>query len=280
MGKLLDQALTPENLNRAWRKLGNDRAVWVPGLPRSEMERDLPYHFAQLREALERGRYRPSNMRHFTVAKGDGGERVLAAQCLRDKLAQRAVLEVLAPVGEALFHNDSFGFRPGGGVDPAIERARERVRLGLPWLVDADIRSFFDRIPHDRLIRVLRRRIRDRAMRKLIQRWIAAEPHHTSFMGRRRGLPQGMILSPFLCNLYLHELDTALAERNIPFVRYGDDFLLFAPNRRQARKARRVAQRHLRRLGLQLHPRKTHVCPSSPRVRFLGRKMPPAPKKD
>ena len=277
MGKLLRQALSPEAFNTAWKRVRNDRAVWEPGLPRREMENDLTYHLERLRRELESGRYRPAPLRHFPVTKGDGGQRVLSAQCLRDKLAQRAVLSALEPLGEALFHNDSFGFRPARGVQPALERSRERVRCGLPWLVDADIRAFFDRIPHDGLRRVIRRRIPDRRLRRLLYRCIAAEPHATSILGRRRGIPQGAVLSPFLCNLYLHELDRALARRNIPFVRYGDDFLLFAADRRTARRARRFAQRRLRRLGLSLHPGKTRVVRSSPAIRFLGGKLPEPP---
>jgi RNA-directed DNA polymerase len=266
--------VSPANLNAAWKRVRNDRAEWLPGVPRRAMEGDLAYHLTRLREDLLAGRYRPAPMRHFTVAKGDGGQRVLSAQCLRDKLAQRAVLGVLTPHGEALFHNDSFGYRPRRGVEPAVERARERVRCGLPWLVDADIRAFFDRVPHKPLHRILRRRVRDRAMRRLIRRWLEAEAHRVAVLGPRRGIHQGAVLSPFLCNLYLHELDRTLARRNIPFVRYADDFLLFAPDRRTARRARRVAAKRLRQLGLRLHPRKTQVVRSSREVRFLGKRLP------
>ncbi len=277
MGKLLDRALAPEALNTAWKRLRNEKTVWQPGLARWEMEPNLVLHVLRLADELRSGRYRPAPLRQFTVRKGDGKQRVLSALSLRDKLAQRAVLSVLEPLGEALFHNDSFGYRPARNTEMAHRRACERIGCGLPWLVDADIRSFFDNIPHRALRKVVRRAVPDRELVALVEAWLAEGPSALGFLGPRRGIAQGAVISPFLCNLYLHEFDAAVAAKSIPFVRFADDFLLFAPDQARARAALKFVERQLQSLGLELHPDKTRVALSHPDVVFLGHKLPRPP---
>lgn len=274
MGELLERALSPEVMDRAWRRLRTDKAVWEPGMPRSEMERNLVMHLLELRDEVKGRRYRPAPLRQFPVPKGDGRLRILSALSLRDKVLQRAILTVIEPIAEALFHHDSFGYRPGRNVDMALRRVQERVACGLIWLVDADIRSFFDRIPHRPLRSILKERIPDREVLGLIDAWLAMGPSQASIFETRRGIPQGTILSPILCNLYLHALDRALSDKNIPFVRYADDFILFTPEQRTAEKALRFVADRLRDLGLELHPEKTRVIESGPGFSFLGRPLP------
>jgi group II intron reverse transcriptase/maturase len=273
MGELLDQALSPETLNLAWKRLRLEKTVWMPGLPRWDMERDLVLHLLSLVEELKSGRYRPAPLRQFTIAKGDGKQRVLSALSLRDKLAQRAVLTVLEPLGEQLFHNDSFGYRPKRSTGMAYRRACERIRCGLPWLVDGDIVKFFDMIPHRPLQKTLKRYIADRQLLRLIDLWLAEGASSQGFFGVRRGIAQGAVISPFLCNLYLHELDMALADKNVPFVRFADDFLLFAPDKSKAQGARNYIQQQLEVMGLALHPEKTQVVRSHGRLAFLGYRL-------
>ncbi len=247
-------------------------------MPRSEMERNLVMHLFELRDEVRGRRYRPAPLRQFPVPKGDGRLRILSALSLRDKVLQRAVLTVIEPIAEALFHHDSFGYRPGRNVDLALRRVQERVACGLHWLVDADIRSFFDRIPHRPLRKILKEQIPDREVLGLIDGWLAMGPSQASIFEIRRGIPQGAILSPILCNLYLHELDRALSGKNIPFVRYADDFLLFTPDQKTAEKALGFVADRLRDLGLELHPEKTRVIESGPAFSFLGRPLPRPPK--
>jgi len=274
MGKLLDKALAPEVLNSAWKRLRNDKAEWLPGLPRSAMEKDLVLHLVRLLQELTTGCYRPAAVRQFPVSKGDGKQRIISAHCLRDKLVQRTVLTVLEPIGEALFHRDSFAYRPGFTIDMAIARARENIRCGCAWLVDADICGFFDNIPHKPLARIIARAVDDKAVRRLIDQWLETGTPRTGLLQQRRGIPQGAIISPFLCNLYLTDFDLALEKQNLPFVRYADDFLIFSPDRKAAETALKFAARQLQKLGLELHERKTRVCRSGPGVVFLGRKLP------
>lgn len=277
MGDVLDQVLSSTVINAAWKRLRPDKTVWLPGLPRWEMEKNHVHHLLHLVDDVRRGHYRPAPLRQFTIAKADGRQRILSALSLRDKLLQRAVLIVLEPLAERLFHNDSFGYRPRRNVQMAHQRASERIRCGLPWLVDADIAQFFDNIPHKPLQKILKRRIADKELLALIDLWLAEGSSPLSFLGTRRGVAQGAVISPILCNLYLHEFDLALAAKNIPFVRFADDFLLFAPDERKANQAMRFAGQQLESLGLMLHPNKTQVVRSHRGLIFLGLPLPNAP---
>jgi RNA-directed DNA polymerase len=274
MGKYLEKAASPEVLNHAWRLLKKDRGLWVKGLPVAEMERNLIKHVGVLSRQLLNNSYRPAPMRCFEVAKADGGRRTLCASPVRDKLAQRAVLTVLEPLGEAMFHEASFGYRPHCTPDMALARVRKRVRRGDCWLGDADIKHCFDAIPQRAALRRLKSLCRDRHVVRLVERWIDAMPVEFLPYGRGRGLPQGMVLSPFLCNLYLHPLDITLEKQGIPFVRFADDFLLCLATERKAARALKVAESCLKKLGLELHPEKTRVIRSHPRHRFLGKRLP------
>lgn len=270
MGERLNQLLTPEVMDRAWRDLSTDRAIWELGIPRSEMERHLVLHMLRLVEEVRTGRYRPAPLRRFPIAKADGSQRILSALCLRDKLLQKAAQIVLEPEAEALFHHDSFGYRPRRNVQMALTRARERISCGLFWLVDADIKSFFDSIPIKPLRRRLSRFVDDRELMVLIDHWLDLGASQASFLSSPRGIAQGAILSPLFCNLYLHDLDQAMHLRKVPFVRYADDFLLFAASEADAHSALDYAGEILNRLDLQLNQQKTRVTQSGPHVRFLG----------
>ena len=274
MAERFEQLLSPEVLNQAWRELSSDHAVWEQGLPRSEMERHQLLHLLQLRDDVRAHRYRPQPLRRFAIAKADGRQRVLSALCLRDKLLQKAAQIVLEPAAERCFHHDSYAYRPRRNVDMALRRAREQIGVGLHWLVDADIRAFFDSIPIKPLRTQLKAFVADRELMRLIDLWLDLGASHASFLAAPRGIAQGAILSPLFCNLYLHRLDQALDARKVPFVRYADDLLLFTQDQGEAKRAHDFLADQLRQLQLQLHPDKTRVTQSGPHVQFLGQALP------
>ncbi len=271
---LLQQAMSPEVLDQSWRRLRKEHTPWSIDTDRDQLERHLLRHILTCREQVLEGSYRPQPLRRFTQPKPDGRKRILTAYYLEDKFLQRALLTVLEPRAEAIFHEDSYAYRPHRSVAMALARVRERVRIGLDWLVDADIRGFFDNIPHKPLLKLLRRFVRDAPAMQLMERWIKGGAHQSSLFKAPRGIPQGGILSPLFCNLYLHQFDRALESSYIPFVRYADDFLLFAQTRKEAVEAMDFAAEKLRTLGLEMHREKSRVIRSGPDVVFLGEKLP------
>jgi RNA-directed DNA polymerase len=273
MGKLLQQAASPENLNQAWRKFRNDKAFWAEGISRADMEPHFVYHMTKLSNELASGTYNPGSVRIFPVAKADGKKRIISALTLRDKVAQRTVLSVLNPIGEKLFHQDSFGYRPGRSIDLTIARVNEHLRCDYIWLVDADIQSFFDEIPHKLLFKRLKKTIPDHDIYALLVRWLEIGSPRTGILQKRKGIPQGGVLSPFFCNVYLTELDNYLSKNNLPFVRFADDFLVFTKTKKAAERAYPYVQKGLKRLDLMLHPDKTRIVKSGPGVTFLGRQL-------
>ena len=254
MGELLVRAASPEVLNMAWKRLRNDNAVWQKGISRMGMDADMVYHFLKLADELRAGTYIPDSVRFFPVNKGDGKKRIISALTLRDKLAQRAALTVLEHIGEKFFHHDSFGYRPGRTIDMALSKVREYMLCGMTWLVDGDIQSCFDNIPHKPLLKVLKRIIPDKEMVNLIGLWLNAGTSRRGFLSETRGIPQGAVLSPFLCNIYLTRWDNDMMAKNLPFVRFADDFLVFARSRSDVMKAHASVQKSLKRLRLESNP--------------------------
>jgi RNA-directed DNA polymerase len=278
MGILLKKAASPEVLNQAWKRLKTDKSIWEEGVSRQEMERNFVFHILKLAKELETGKYKPVQIRMFPVLKGDGGKRLISSLTLKDKLAQRAVLTVLTPIGEEMFHHDSYGYRPGRSIDTVIVKIREHINCGFYWLVDADIKSFFDSIPHKLLKKQLKKAISDNELLDLIFRWLDVGTPRTGILTKRRGIPQGGVLSPFLCNLYLTWFDRFLTNSNLPFVRFADDFLVFTQTKKHALSALERVKTGLDKLDLELNHKKTRIVPSGPNVIFLGRKLPKSGK--
>ena len=279
MAKLLAKAASPEILNAAWKRLHNDKAVWSNKMSRREMEKNLVYHMLKLSDELRTGKYRSDPVRFFPVSKGNGKQRIISAYNLRDKVAQRAVLTVIEPFGEEIFHHDSFGYRSGRTIDMVLARVREYMLCGLKWVVDADISSYFDNILHKPLLASLKDVVNDMEIIEITKWWLKAGTIKRSFLDRSRGIPQGAVISPFLCNIYLTAFDNALSNGNLPFVRFADDFLVFAETEKDALRAHIFVGKQLNKLGLELNPDKTRVAECGPRIEFLGRKLPNLKKK-
>ena len=167
---ILQQAMSPEVLNQSWRRLQKEHTPWSNTVNRDELQRHLLKYILETREQVLNGHYSPQALRQFALKKPDGRKRIISAQYLQDKLLQRALMIVLEPKAEALFHNDSYAYRPRRSVAMAVTKAKERIKIGQDWLVDADIKSFFDEIPHKPLIKTLRHFINDTEAMKLIEK--------------------------------------------------------------------------------------------------------------
>lgn len=271
---ILATAMQPDILDKAWNMLKIEHTPWSVTVDREQLQRNLMRHLLQCREEVLSGRYQPEPLRQFTLPKPDGKQRVISAQYLKDKLVQRALLIVLEPNAEAIFHHDSYAYRRGRSVKMALDKTHERVRIGQDWLVDADITKFFDNIPLTPLQKKLKAFIKDSDALTLIDKWLKQGVQSSSLFGTSRGISQGAILSPLFCNLYMNEFDQAMSDAHIPFVRFADDFLLFADEQSKAEKALAFAGKKLAQMDLELHPSKTRVVRSSRKIIFLGEPLP------
>jgi RNA-directed DNA polymerase len=274
MSKILEQASSPEIINAAWKYLHNDKAIWQPGISKKEMGKNFTYHIIKLARELRSGEYQPDPVRFFTVNKKNGKPRIISALTLRDKVAQRAVLKVIEPGGENIFHHNSYGYRPGRNTQMACSKVREYLLCGLLWLVDADIKNCFESISHSRLLKVIKKNFSDKNLIGLIKKWLCAGNMSSGIFSSPRGIPQGAILSPFFCNLYLTFWDNTITSKNFPFVRFADDFIVFANSKKEAGKAYKIVEKTLKKIDLELNLHKTRIVHCSPKIKFLGQKLP------
>lgn len=273
---IIEKAISPEIIEHAWRKSRNDNAVWRPGISRREMEKRFVFHIMALAEDLAGGSYTPDPVRRFSINKGDGKTRMITALSLRDKIAQRAVLSVIEPYGEQLFHPDSYAYRPGRNIDNVMDRIQRFISLGFLWAVSTDIMNCFDNIPQGRLLTMVSELIQDDSALQLIEKWVSGSGAHGKlFFRSRRGIPQGAVISPFLCNLYLTPLDNMLSSHGIHFVRYADNILIMTKTRKEAVSACTFLESRVRALDLVLNPQKTEVFHISDGYSFLGRDIYP-----
>ena len=257
----------PDNLVRAWRRYRHHRGAWSATVPMSTVRRDPLGHVLRLADDLRRGRYRPASPLLLPLRKADGGTRTIAIYPLRDRIAQRAALQLLQGRVDADMSPCSFGFRPGLGVAHALAAARAALARGCWWAVDADIERCFDNLPRQQLLQQAERRLQDDEAPRLVAEVMGwASPQARA----QAGVPQGACLAPWLCNLLLWQLDDEAAARGWSWVRYADDLMILMATRRSAEGAHAQLQTLLERLQLRLHPEKTRIaCATSP-LRFLG----------
>ena len=256
---VMDKVYAPATLAAAWAKVqANGGAA---GVDRQSIERFAAHadeYLAELSRALRTGDYRPAAIRRVEIPKGDGGVRPLGIPTVKDRIAQTAVKFVLEPILDARFHPASFGFRPGRGAKDALRVVDRLVKSGHCFVVDADLASYFDTIPHDRLIERLRARVSDGRVLDLV---LAQSGNHCGMreMDPAGGTPQGAVISPLLANLYLHPLDELMAARDLSMVRYADDCVVLCDSMEKAQEALALILAFADENGLTLHPAKTHI---------------------
>jgi len=258
-------------MRRAWRRVRANRGgAGVDGVDIAAFERDLEGQLGSLRQELAGGTYRPRAVRRVFVPKPKEGLRPLAIWALRDRVAQRAVYDYLEPFFEPEFLGCSHGFRPGRSVGTAVHSVLSARDAGLRWVLDTDIKDCFDSIDPGRLMREVRRRVKDRTILRLLDQWLSADILDAGGRHTAAGAAQGGVLSPLLCNIYLHPFDVAMTRREVHLVRYADDLVCLCWRKREAQRACRMAQRALGALKLELHPQKTRIVHFDEGFKFLG----------
>lgn len=258
---LMDKVVRPETLTAAWQKVaGNGGAAGVDrqGIDRFEARSEV--YLGELSQALRERRYEPQPVRRVDIPKGDGKTRPLGIPTVKDRIVQTALKFVLEPIFEAQFRNGSYGFRPGRGCKDALREVDGLIREGYTFVVDADLQSYFDTIPRERLMQRVEEQISDGAVLELIDKFLRQDVMQD---GKRwtptGGTPQGAVISPLLANVYLHPLDVLMEKSGYRMVRYADDFVILCRSREEAMAVLEQVRRWVAENGLTLHPEKTHV---------------------
>ena len=237
-----------------------------------QLSRHCREHWEQIRESVRSGHYKPQAVRKVEIPKPDGkGTRMLGIPTVMDRMIQQAVLQVLQPIFEPTFSENSFGFRPGRSAHGAVLRAREYVEQGSEWVVDLDLEKFFDRVNHDVLMARVARRVKDKRVLLLIRRYLQAGMMEGGLVSpRTEGTPQGSPLSPLLSNVLLDELDKELERRGHRFVRYADDCNVYMQSQAAGERVMASLESFLsKRLRLKVNREKSAVARPQER-KFLG----------
>jgi len=215
-----------------------------------------------VKKQLEAGTYQPKPVKRVWIEKpGSAEKRPLGVPTVQDRIVQTALRMVIEAIFEKDFAEHSYGFRPGRGCKDALRRVDLLLKQGNCWVVDADLKSYFDTIPHDRLMEQVESKIADGRVLKLIQSYLkqGVMEELKYFEAGEEGTPQGAVISPLLANLYLDPLDHLMARKGWEMVRYADDFVILCQTQEQAQEALHEIQQWTQAAGLKLHPEKTRL---------------------
>lgn len=238
---LLERILSPSNLNTAYKRVvENGGSGGVDDLVTGDLLPYLTAHKNELIASLLDGSYRPNPVRRVEIPKDNGKQRQLGIPTVVDRLIQQAISQVLSPLYECEFSDNSYGFRPKRGAHQALRRCQSNITSGYKYVVDLDLEKFFDTVPQSKLMEILSRRIKDGRVLSLIHKYLrAGVVVGHKFSESKQGVPQGGPLSPLLSNIMLNELDKELEHRGHPFVRYADDCMIFCKSKRAAERTKK-----------------------------------------
>ena len=258
-----------EWLKEAHRCTRKDAAPGVDGTTAEDYEKELEGNLGRLLDAAKTGTYRAPPVRRVQIPKSDGKTRPLGIPTHEDKVLQRGVKMVLEPIYETEFYDFSYGFRPGRSAHQALEAMwKELMNRPIRWVLDVDVQSFFDTLDHQQCQVMLRRRVSDGVITRLVGKWLNAGVLEGGVLRySETGTPQGGVISPLLANIYLHDvLDTWWVEEVLPrlrgqafLIRYADDFVIGFEHEDDARKVHAALPKRFERFGLRIHPDKTRL---------------------
>jgi len=259
---LMDKVYALPNLRQAFARVkANDGAPGVDPVTVEEFERHLEANLENLSRTLQDGSYRPQAIRREWIDKpGSPEKRPLGIPTVRDRVVQAALRAVLEPIFERDFAAQSYGFRPNRGCKEALRRVDHLLKQGYSWVVDADLKSYFDTIPRSELIARIKAKIADGRVLKLLEAFLRQGVLEAmNLWTPEAGTPQGAVISPLLSNIYLDALDHQMAARGIERVRYADDFVVLCGTEGEAQRALEEVRRWTAQAGLTLHPVKTRI---------------------
>lgn len=259
-------------MHTAFRNVKRNRgAAGIDKVSISLYEKNLLQNQLALMRQLKDGSFRPQPLRRVHIPKGDGKTRPLGIPAVRDRIAQEVLRQLLSPLFERIFHEDSYGFRPARGCHMAVERVVELRQQGYACVLDADIKGFFDNIPHQVIMDGLCAEVADGNILRLVERFLKAGVMEDGvFRPTPVGTPQGGVISPLLANIALNSLDWRLHDAGYRFVRYADDFVVLCQTAAEVKEAHALVQQHLVQLGLTLSAEKTRQTKFREGFAFLG----------
>lgn len=262
---LYDKVYRKDVLLEAWKRVkANGGAGGIDHISIADVEEYGVDKFLQeIQQELIDGKYHPKPVRRTYIPKGNGEERPLGIPIIKDRVVQMAVKLVIEPLFEADFLECSYGFRPKRSADQALDRIRKDTNRKGWWIVDADIKGYFNNINHDKLMLMVKQRISDRRILKMIWKWLkAGVMEDGKYMESELGSPQGGVISPLLANIYLHYFDLKweLHYKHLgKLIRYCDDFVIICRTKKEAEHALKAVKSIMQRLELELHPDKTKL---------------------
>ena len=256
----------------AQQVLGNGGCAGVDGEDIENFKDKYKLNMRELHRQMKENRYTPSPILRTYIPKSNGKERPLGIPTIKDRIAQATVRQVTENIFERVFCDCSYGFRPNRSAHDAINKIEEYKRQGYQWVIDADIKSYFDNIDHNLLMDFVAEYISDGWVLGLIRSWLTAGiMNNGEFESTEKGTPQGGVISPLLANIYLHQFDKEMTSRGYKLVRYADDFVVLTKSKKKAKRSLEVIEEIITgKLKLTLHPDKTVITNFGKGVVFLG----------
>lgn len=258
---LIDKVYRPSTLQAAWKQVRANQGA--AGIDRQSVEAFAAHeqvYLSELATALEQGRYQAQAVRRVEIPQAGGKTRPLGIPTVKDRIVQTAVKRVMEPIFEKAFLPMSYGFRPGKSCKDALRAVDGYLKEGYTHVVDADLKGYFDSIPHEQLEARIEEHISDGRLLALLADWLRQDiVKGLEKWTPTAGTPQGAVISPLLANLYLHPLDEKMARLGLRMVRYADDFVILCPSASQAQQALQEVKAWVEENGLSLHPDKTHI---------------------
>lgn len=270
--ELLEEILTKENLNKAYKKVyQNKGTAGVDGITVDEIAEYIKENKDRITDKIRKRRYKPQPVKRVQIPKENGKKRNLGIPTVMDRIIQQAIVQVISPIFEEQFNDNSYGFRPKRSAEQAVIKAIEYLNDGYEWIVDIDLEKFFDTVNQDRLITIIGRTIKDGDVVSLIRKYLSAGVMENGVIKPTKvGTPQGGNLSPLLSNIMLNELDKELEARGLNFVRYADDCIILVRSEKAAERVLSSITKYIeKKLGLKVNAEKSKVTRPT-QTKYLG----------
>ena len=270
--KLIEQILNKNNVRIALEKvISNKGAAGIDGMKVGDLRDYMNANWTSIKQSILERSYKPAPVRRVELPKPNGGVRKLGIPTVVDRTLQQSIVQILTPIFETEFQENSYGFRPGRSCEQAVLRLLEYLNDGYEWIVDIDLEKFFDNVPQDKLMSYVGRVIHDPDTESLIRKYLkSGVMENGMYESTELGTPQGGNLSPLLSNVMLNELDKELVKRGLRYVRYADDCVIAVGSSASASRVMHTITKWIeQKLGLKVNATKTHICRPS-KLKYLG----------